>query len=99
VISPTEPSQTALTAAAARAAHLVVDASPFIFADVVAAALLGDRPHPRDGHRAAGLTRAAARAPGAGGFTGWPNPNAAASGRENGPRGVMVNERDTAPSG
>jgi methyltransferase (TIGR00027 family) len=38
-----EPSQTALTAAAARAAHLIVDAPPFIFADVVASALLGDR--------------------------------------------------------
>jgi methyltransferase (TIGR00027 family) len=39
----TGPSQTALTAAAARAAHLLVDAPPFIFADTVAAALLGDR--------------------------------------------------------
>jgi methyltransferase (TIGR00027 family) len=39
----TRPSQTALTAAAARAAHLLVDAPPFIFADTVAAALLGDR--------------------------------------------------------
>jgi methyltransferase (TIGR00027 family) len=39
----TGPSQTALTAAAARAAHLIVDAPPFIFADVVASALLGDR--------------------------------------------------------
>src|SRR5262249_12140318 len=39
----TGPSQTALTAAAARAAHLIVDAPPFIFADAVASALLGDR--------------------------------------------------------
>jgi methyltransferase (TIGR00027 family) len=39
----TGPSQTALMASAARAAHLIVDAPPFIFADVVASALLGDR--------------------------------------------------------
>ena len=39
----TGPSQTALMAAAARAAHLIVDAPPFIFADTVASALLGDR--------------------------------------------------------
>jgi methyltransferase (TIGR00027 family) len=39
----TEPSQSALTAAAARAAHLIVDAPPFIFADVAASALLGGR--------------------------------------------------------
>jgi len=39
----TEPSQTALTAAAARAAHLLVDTPPFIFADTMASALLGDR--------------------------------------------------------
>ena len=38
-----EPSFTALTAAAARAAHLIVDAPPFIFTDSAAAALLGDR--------------------------------------------------------
>lgn len=37
-----QPSFTALTAAAARAAHLIVDAEPIIFADTVAAALLGD---------------------------------------------------------
>ena len=36
-----EPSQTALTAAAARAAHLDVDAPPRIFADTLAATLLG----------------------------------------------------------
>jgi methyltransferase (TIGR00027 family) len=35
------PSQTALTAAAARAAHLVVDDEPWIFADHLAAVLLG----------------------------------------------------------
>ena len=38
-----QPSQTALTAAAARAAHLIVDADPPIFADVLASALLGDQ--------------------------------------------------------
>lgn len=38
-----QPSFTALTAAAARAAHLVVDREPLIFADTVAAALLGER--------------------------------------------------------
>jgi methyltransferase (TIGR00027 family) len=35
-------SRTALTAAAARAAHLVVDAEPHIFADALAESLLGD---------------------------------------------------------
>jgi O-methyltransferase involved in polyketide biosynthesis len=38
-----EPSQTALTAAAARAAHLIVDGEPRIFADTLASALLGPR--------------------------------------------------------
>lgn len=38
-----QPSQTALTAAAARAAHLLVDDEPVIFADTLAADLLGDR--------------------------------------------------------
>ena len=37
------PSQTALTAAAARAAHLIVDQPPHIFADGLAAVLLGER--------------------------------------------------------
>jgi methyltransferase (TIGR00027 family) len=37
------PSQTALMAAAARAAHLIVDHEPVIFADDLAATLLGDR--------------------------------------------------------
>jgi methyltransferase (TIGR00027 family) len=37
------PSGTALTAAAARAAHLIVDDEPRIFADPIAATLLGDR--------------------------------------------------------
>ncbi|GII80650.1 S-adenosyl-L-methionine-dependent methyltransferase [Sphaerisporangium rufum] len=37
------PSRTALTAAAARAAHLIVDAEPHIFADTLALPLLGDR--------------------------------------------------------
>jgi methyltransferase (TIGR00027 family) len=38
-----QPSFTALTAAAARAAHLIVDDEPRIFTDPLAAALLGDR--------------------------------------------------------
>ena len=37
------PSQTALMAAAARAAHLIVDHEPVIFADELAAALLGEQ--------------------------------------------------------
>ena len=37
------PSQTALTAAAARAAHLIVDQPPHIFTDDLAVALLGDQ--------------------------------------------------------
>ena len=37
------PSQTAMTAAAARAAHLIVDGEPVIFADTLAGPLLGDR--------------------------------------------------------
>jgi hypothetical protein len=36
------PSQTALAAAAARAAHLVVDQEPLIFRDTAAMALLGE---------------------------------------------------------
>ena len=38
-----EPSQTALLAAAARAAHLIVDGEPPIFADTLAYELLGDK--------------------------------------------------------
>ena len=38
-----QPSFTALTAAAARAAHLIVDGEPVIFADTLASALLGER--------------------------------------------------------
>ena len=38
-----QPSFSALAAAAARAAHLLVDGPPAIFADTLAAALLGDR--------------------------------------------------------
>jgi methyltransferase (TIGR00027 family) len=38
-----QPSFTALTAAAARAAHLFVDGEPVIFADTLASALLGER--------------------------------------------------------
>lgn len=41
--STAQPSTTALTAAAARAAHLIVDDEPRIFADPLAARLLGDR--------------------------------------------------------
>ena|SRR5689334_1600977 len=41
--STAQPSTTALTAAAARAAHLIVDDEPRIFADLLAARLLGDR--------------------------------------------------------
>jgi len=37
-----EPSFTALTAAAARAAHLIVDQPPYIFSDTAAAAILGE---------------------------------------------------------
>ena len=37
------PSVSALTAAAARAAHLIVDEQPLIFSDSLAATLLGDR--------------------------------------------------------
>ncbi len=40
-MTDSQPSNTALTAAAARAAHLVVDGQPPIFADIHAAALLG----------------------------------------------------------
>jgi O-methyltransferase involved in polyketide biosynthesis len=43
VIANGEPSLTALTAAAARAAHLIVDNEPVIFADTLAQALLGER--------------------------------------------------------
>ena len=41
--NPARPSGTALTAAAARAAHLIVDGEPRIFADPLAARLLGER--------------------------------------------------------
>ncbi|WP_076826109.1 SAM-dependent methyltransferase [Frankia sp. CcI49] len=36
------PSQTALTAAAARAAHLLVDSEPFLFSDPLASTMLGE---------------------------------------------------------
>jgi methyltransferase (TIGR00027 family) len=50
-----QPSQTALAAAAARAAHPVVDREPLIFRDPVAAALLGDKGEEMIGyHRASG---------------------------------------------
>jgi methyltransferase (TIGR00027 family) len=43
VIANGQPSLTALTAAAARAAHLIVDNEPVIFADTLAQAMLGER--------------------------------------------------------
>ena len=43
VIANGQPSFTALTAAAARAAHLIVDGEPVIFADTLAEAMLGER--------------------------------------------------------
>ncbi len=42
-LAPKGLSHSALTAAAARAAHLIVDKEPFVFADTLAAALLGER--------------------------------------------------------
>ncbi|GAA0382497.1 SAM-dependent methyltransferase [Microbispora corallina] len=50
-----EPSQTAMTAAAARAAHLIVDDEPLIFRDTLAYRLLGDLAETLVGyHRAKG---------------------------------------------
>ena len=43
MISDGQPSFTAFTAAAARAAHLIVDDAPVIFADTLAEAMLGER--------------------------------------------------------
>ena len=43
MITNGQPSLTALTAAAARAAHLIVDNEPVIFADTLAQAMLGER--------------------------------------------------------
>ena len=43
MIADGQPSLTALTAAAARAAHLIVDNEPVIFADTLAQAMLGER--------------------------------------------------------
>lgn len=43
MIADGQPSLSALTAAAARAAHLIVDDEPVIFADTLAEAMLGDR--------------------------------------------------------
>jgi methyltransferase (TIGR00027 family) len=60
-----QPSQTALTAAAARAAHLIVDGAPPIFVDAIASALLGERADELIGyHRAHGthLVLSSARA-------------------------------------
>jgi methyltransferase (TIGR00027 family) len=61
----TTPSQTALMAAAARAAHLIVDNPPVIFADTLAMRLLGDQAEALVGyHRAHGdhLVLSSARA-------------------------------------
>jgi O-methyltransferase involved in polyketide biosynthesis len=58
------PSQTALTSAAARAAHLIVDDPPVIFADTLAMTVLGDQATELvDYHRAHGthLVLSAAR--------------------------------------
>ena len=53
-----------MTAAAARAAHLIVDGEPVIFADTVAEAMLGERAEELIAyHRAYGRTRCW-RAPG-----------------------------------
>ena len=55
MIANGEPSLTAFTAAAARAAHLIVDDDPPIFADALAGAMLGDRAEELIGyHRAHG---------------------------------------------
>jgi methyltransferase (TIGR00027 family) len=65
VLENERPSQTALTAAAARAAHLIVDTDPPIFADGLASALLGDQAEEFIGyHRAHGthIVLSAARA-------------------------------------
>lgn len=43
MIANGQPSLTALTAAAARAAHLIVDGEPVIFADTLAEVMLGER--------------------------------------------------------
>jgi methyltransferase (TIGR00027 family) len=43
VVADGQPSFTAFTAAAARAAHLIVDGAPVIFADTLAGAMLGER--------------------------------------------------------
>jgi methyltransferase (TIGR00027 family) len=55
VIANGQPSLTAFTAAAARAAHLIVDGDPPIFADTLAQAMLGERAEELIGfHRAHG---------------------------------------------
>jgi methyltransferase (TIGR00027 family) len=55
VIANGQPSLTALTAAAARAAHLIVDDDPPIFADTLAETMLGERAEELIGyHRAHG---------------------------------------------
>ncbi|MGE5287630.1 MAG: class I SAM-dependent methyltransferase [Micromonosporaceae bacterium] len=55
MLSNDEPSLTALTAAAARAAHLIVDSDPLILKDNLAAALLGEQADDLIGyHRAHG---------------------------------------------
>jgi methyltransferase (TIGR00027 family) len=63
-MQPDRPSRTSLTVAAARAAHLVVDAEPWIFRDPLAATLLGrqareliDQHRLYPGHRLLSATR------------------------------------------
>ena len=81
-----QPSGSALTAAAARAAHLIVDGQPTIFADPLAAALLGGRAEELIGyHCGTARTRCCpapgSRSPAAAGTrrTRWPGPSAPAS--------------------
>ena len=59
-----QPSFTALTAAAARAAHLVVDGEPVIFADTLASALLGERAEELLSYHTSHGTHPVLRAPG-----------------------------------
>ena len=86
VIANGQPSLTAFTAAAARAAHLIVDDDPPIFADTLAEAMLGERAGELIGfHRAHGthpiLAGAGPRSPAAAGTprTAWPTASGAAS--------------------
>ena len=69
------PSQTALFAAAARAAHLIVDREPVIFADELAAILLGEQAEEFISyHRAARHAPGAVQRPGPGASAGAGSP-------------------------